>query len=74
MTTYCLWAFDRYNHLDVRARGGHLIWFELSIVPFVLAVLSVELAVERGLGGEPEELASRTGPCRCSLSAGSCSC
>ena len=57
VTTYCLWAFDRYNHLDVRARGGHLIWFELSIVPFVLAVLSVELAVERGLGGEPEELA-----------------
>jgi decaprenyl-phosphate phosphoribosyltransferase len=57
VTTYCLWAFDRYNHMDVRARGGHLIWFELSIVPFVLAVLTVELAVERGLGGEPEELA-----------------
>jgi len=57
VTTYCLWAFDRYNHLDVKARGGHLIWFELSIVPFVLAVLTVELAVERGLGGEPEELA-----------------
>jgi decaprenyl-phosphate phosphoribosyltransferase len=57
VTTYCLWAFDRYNHLDVRARGGHLVWFELSIVPFVLAVLAVELAVERGLGGAPEELA-----------------
>ena len=57
VTTYCLWAFDRYNHMDIKARGGHLVWFELSIVPFVLAVLTVELAVERGLGGEPEELA-----------------
>jgi decaprenyl-phosphate phosphoribosyltransferase len=57
VTTYCLWAFDRYNHLDVRVRGGHLVWFELSIVPFVLAVLAVELAVEKGLAGAPEELA-----------------
>ena len=59
VTTYCLWAFDRYNHLSLSARGGHLVWFELSIIPFVLAVLAVELAIERGLGGEPEELALR---------------
>jgi len=57
VTAYCLWAFDRYNHLSLRSRGGHLVWFELSIIPFVLAVLAVELAVERGQGGEPEELA-----------------
>jgi len=57
VTTYCLWAFDRYNHLTVSARGGHLVWFELSIVPFVLAILVVELAFERGQGGAPEELA-----------------
>jgi decaprenyl-phosphate phosphoribosyltransferase len=57
VTAYCLWAFDRYNHLLPHARGGHLVWFELSIIPFVLAVLAVELAVERGRGGAPEELA-----------------
>jgi decaprenyl-phosphate phosphoribosyltransferase len=59
VTAYCLWAFDRYNHLSLSDRNGHLIWFELSIIPFVLAVLAVELAVERGRGGEPEELALR---------------
>jgi len=57
VTAYCLWAFDRYNHLSLAERGGHLVWFELSIIPFVLAVLAVELAVERGRGGAPEELA-----------------
>jgi decaprenyl-phosphate phosphoribosyltransferase len=57
VTAYCLWAFDRYNHLDVKVRGGHLVWFELSIIPFVLAMLAVELAVERGDGDAPEELA-----------------
>ena len=57
VTAYCLWAFDRDNHLSRGARAGHLVWFELSIIPFVLAVLAVELAVERGRGGAPEELA-----------------
>ena len=47
------------SELSLSARGGHLVWFELSIIPFVLAVLAVELAIERGLGGEPEELALR---------------
>ncbi len=59
VTAYCLWAFERDNHLSKSSRGVHLVWFELSIIPFVLAVLAVELAVERGRGGEPEELALR---------------
>jgi len=59
VTAYCLWAFDRAGRLTLAERSGHLIWFELSIVPFVLAVLAVELAIERGQGGEPEELALR---------------
>ena len=56
VTTYCLWAFQRASELSL-SRGAHLVWFELSIVPFVTAVLLVELAVQRGKGGEPEELA-----------------
>jgi decaprenyl-phosphate phosphoribosyltransferase len=40
-------------------RGHHPIWFELSIVPFVIAILHVELRFARGLGGAPEELALR---------------
>jgi len=53
VAAYCLWAFER----SVQGRGHHPIWFELSIVPFVLAILHVELRFERGLGGAPEELA-----------------
>lgn len=56
VTMYCLWAFQRADELSI-GRGSHLVWFELSIVPFVLAVLLVELAVQKGRGGEPEELA-----------------
>jgi decaprenyl-phosphate phosphoribosyltransferase len=56
VTAYCLWAFERLSEV---ARGHHPIWFELSIVPFVLAILHVELRFERGLGGAPEELALR---------------
>ncbi len=56
ITSYALWAFDRANHLgDLRADGDDVI-VRLSVVPFVIAVLLVELALERGEGGAPEEL------------------
>lgn len=59
VTTYCLWAFERAGRLGPVERAEDIVWFELSIVPFVLAVLLVELAIEQGRGGEPEELALR---------------
>ncbi|HLI44910.1 MAG TPA: decaprenyl-phosphate phosphoribosyltransferase [Acidimicrobiales bacterium] len=63
VAAYCLWAFDHSVHASgPRVDSQHLIWFELSIVPFVLAVLVVELAFEQGRGGEPEELALRHRP------------
>jgi decaprenyl-phosphate phosphoribosyltransferase len=54
LTAYCLWAFERAAQAG---RGHHPIWFELSIIPFVLAILHVELRFERGQGGAPEEIA-----------------
>jgi decaprenyl-phosphate phosphoribosyltransferase len=57
VTTYCLWAFERASHLRPSGQSDDVIWFELSIIPFALAVLAVELAIEKGRGGEPEELA-----------------
>lgn len=59
VVAYALWAFDRASHLDVASAGLDSIVFELSIVPFVLGVLTVELAIESGGGGAPEELALR---------------
>jgi decaprenyl-phosphate phosphoribosyltransferase len=50
MVGYCLWAFEKST--------GHpgVPWYELSIVPFVLAMLRYALLIERGEGGAPEEL------------------
>ncbi len=59
ITAYCLWAFDRSSAALVadRLHAHDIVWFELSIIPFVLALLAVELAIEQGRGGEPEDLA-----------------
>lgn len=54
VTAYCLWAFERSSTVGA---GHHPIWFELSILPVVLAVLHLELRFDRGRGGAPEELA-----------------
>ncbi len=50
MVAYCLWAFDAQIH------PNGIVWFELSIVPFVLAFLRYALLVERGQGGAPEDV------------------
>jgi decaprenyl-phosphate phosphoribosyltransferase len=47
---YCLWAFQESED------AGEPVWFELSIVPFVLAVLRYALLLEQGRGGAPEDL------------------
>jgi decaprenyl-phosphate phosphoribosyltransferase len=50
MTAYCLWAFER-------AHGSSgAIWYELSIIPFVLAILRYALLVDSGHGGAPEDV------------------
>jgi decaprenyl-phosphate phosphoribosyltransferase len=50
MVAYCLWAFDAEIHVN------GIVWFEVSIVPFVLAFLRYALLVERGQGGAPEDV------------------
>ncbi|HYF47464.1 MAG TPA: decaprenyl-phosphate phosphoribosyltransferase [Acidimicrobiales bacterium] len=49
---YCVWAFQT---ADLAAEGS-IPWFELSIAPFVVAVLRYALLLDRGRGGTPEEL------------------
>jgi len=55
---YCVWAFDTAELAD----EGSIPWFELSILPFVLAVLRYALLLDRGQGGTPEELFFRDRP------------
>ncbi|MCB0976273.1 MAG: decaprenyl-phosphate phosphoribosyltransferase [Acidimicrobiales bacterium] len=48
---YCVWAFEK-------AAEAHSStpWFQLSIVPFALAVFRYALLVDTGQGGAPEEV------------------
>jgi decaprenyl-phosphate phosphoribosyltransferase len=48
---YCLWAFEKAAVAD-----SGFPWFQLSIVPFALAVLRYSLLVDTGHGGAPEEV------------------
>jgi decaprenyl-phosphate phosphoribosyltransferase len=50
ITAYCLMAFERASEAVTP------IWFQLSIVPFVLAVLRYVLLLEQGRGAAPEEI------------------
>ena len=51
ITAYCLWAFEKAS---LAPRGD--IYFELTIVPFVLAILRYALLLEGGAGGAPEDV------------------
>jgi decaprenyl-phosphate phosphoribosyltransferase len=50
LLAYCLWAFEQ-SPLE-----GSIPWFELSIVPFAVAILRYALLLEEGHGGAPEEI------------------
>jgi decaprenyl-phosphate phosphoribosyltransferase len=50
ITAYCLWAFESAT------TSGSQTWFEISIVPFVLAILRYAHVVEQGRGGAPEDV------------------
>jgi decaprenyl-phosphate phosphoribosyltransferase len=52
-TAYCLWAFEKQSQLNHHGDG---VFFELSIVPFILAVLRYAFVVDSGLGGRPEDI------------------
>lgn len=49
-TAYCVWAFEKGE-----GTSGAL-WFELSILPFVAAMLRYALLLDQGQGGAPEEV------------------
>ena len=54
VSAYCLWAFER----AAQVHPGHdPIWFQLTIIPFVIALLHVLRLLDSGAGAAPEELA-----------------
>jgi decaprenyl-phosphate phosphoribosyltransferase len=50
---YCLWAFNLQTAL---AHHRDPIWYQLSIVPIIIALLRYTFLVEGGRGAKPEEL------------------
>jgi decaprenyl-phosphate phosphoribosyltransferase len=50
ITAYCLWAFENQKAVH------HGIWFQLSIVPFVLAMFRYGFLLDQGQGGQPEDV------------------
>jgi decaprenyl-phosphate phosphoribosyltransferase len=50
---YCLWAFSLQTAL---AHHHDPIWYQLSIVPMIIALLRYTFLVEGGRGAKPEEL------------------
>jgi decaprenyl-phosphate phosphoribosyltransferase len=52
MVAYCLWAFEK----AAEAQHTSIPFFQLSIVPFSLAILRYALLVDQGEGGAPEEV------------------
>jgi decaprenyl-phosphate phosphoribosyltransferase len=54
LVAYCLWAFERPQEV-----GGGEIWYELSIIPFVLGILHYALRLEQGAGAAPEDVVLR---------------
>jgi len=54
MAGYCLWAFEKAGPQGHPVSGS--IWFQLSIAPFVVALMRYSLILESGGGGAPEDV------------------
>ncbi|HEX5366648.1 MAG TPA: decaprenyl-phosphate phosphoribosyltransferase [Acidimicrobiales bacterium] len=53
LVAYSLWAFEKAG----TATGSPLLpWYQLSILPFVMAVLRYALVLEEGQGSAPEDI------------------
>ena len=49
---YTLWGFELANDAQT---GG--VWYQISMVPFTIAILRYAADVDRGQGGAPDEIA-----------------
>lgn len=52
LVAYCLWAFEKAAEVDTTS----IPYYQLSIVPFALAVLRYALVLDQGRGSAPEEV------------------
>jgi decaprenyl-phosphate phosphoribosyltransferase len=53
LVAYCLWAFEK---AEASVSSPAIPWYQLSILPFVMAVLRYALVLDQGRGSAPEEI------------------
>lgn len=53
LVAYCLWAFEK---ADTVGDAVTVPWYQLSILPFAMAVLRYALVLDQGRGSAPEEI------------------
>jgi decaprenyl-phosphate phosphoribosyltransferase len=53
LVAYCLWAFEKAETVGASVS---VPWYQLSILPFVMAVLRYALVLDQGRGSAPEEI------------------
>lgn len=53
---YCLWAFQQ-GQLTLGVAGGASLFYQVSMVPWALAVMRYAVDVDRGDAGAPEDIA-----------------
>lgn len=51
--SYALWGFQLSQEVD----GAAAVWYQVSMVPFTVAILRYAADVDRGEGGAPDEIA-----------------
>lgn len=51
--SYALWGFQLSNAVE----GAAALWYQISMVPFVIAILRYAAKVDGGHGGAPDEIA-----------------
>jgi decaprenyl-phosphate phosphoribosyltransferase len=56
LVAYCLWAFEKADEAARLGGSPDVPWYQLSILPFVMAVLRYALVLDQGKGSAPEEI------------------
>ena len=54
--SYCMWAVERADGDPAANLPAATPWAQLSIVPFLIAVLRYALLVDQGKGSAPEDV------------------
>jgi decaprenyl-phosphate phosphoribosyltransferase len=56
LISYCMFAVDRAHTYAIHDAHAAAMWIEISILPFIVAILRYALLVDQGKGSAPEEV------------------